>query len=219
MIYMETVFACLATPLFIAAFLLKGEIRRFIVFFVLGLLVCLFTAYINSYAASVLAVGGYASLTVAQTMVQVTPICEEVMKALPVFAFAAIYRPKRKEIAAVSIAVGLGFAIFENICYITRYGADDFLLVLIRGLSAGVMHAVCAAILGYGYALIYRRGRLAASGAFALLCVSSTYHAVYNLMVMADGAWRTAGYLLPLATAAIILFFVMWWEGSLHTEN
>lgn len=220
MIYMENIFVCLAAPLLIALFLLRGETRRFIGFYLLGLLVCLFSAYINSYLGEASLGVGAAKITSGQTVIQITPICEEVMKALPVFLFAAIAMPKASgNIVAASLAVGLGFATFENICYITQQGAQDFVLVLVRGFAAGVMHTVCAAILGYGLAFVYRRGRMAYPGAFALLCVTSTYHGIYNLLIAGMGGLRTVGYIMPLVTAAIILFAVMWRGGDLLAEK
>jgi len=206
---MENIFICLAAPLIIAFFLLQGETRRFTGFYILGLLICLFSAYINSYFAAVITGDGLAKMTAEQTVIQITPIVEEVMKALPVFLFVAIASPQPGMIIGVSLAVGLGFASFENICYITRQGAEDFIFVLIRGFAAGVKHAVCAAITGYGLALVYRRGRMAYPGAFALLCVTSTFHGIYNLLVAGSGWVRTAGYIMPLITAAAILIAVM----------
>lgn len=209
MIYMENIFICLAAPLLIAVFLLRGETRRFIAFFLLGLTSGLLAAYINSFLAAAVEENGLASLTTAQAVVRLTPICEEVMKALPVFFFAAVTSPKRRDIVSVAFAVGLGFAIFENCCYITQYGAHDLPFALVRGFSAGVTHTICAAILGYGMALLCGKGRLVLPGTFALLCASSTFHAIYNLLSAASGGWRTAGYLLPIVAAAVLIL----WRG------
>jgi len=208
-IYLENIFIGLTVPFIIAACLLKGETRRFLVFFSLGLLACLLSAHINSTLAAAVFNNGCASLTMRQAMAQVTPICEEVMKTLPVFFFMA-RGPKRENIIAASLAVGLGFATFENCWYIIEYGSADFLYALTRSFSAGLTHAVCAAILGWGLALTYGCGRLAVPCAFALLCATSTFHAIYNLLAAADGAWRIAGYILPVTTAGAILFFSKW---------
>lgn len=207
MIYTENIFICLAAPLLIALFLTKGEARRFIGFFLIGLIACLLSAYINSFIAGAVSDNGRAPLSAAQALVRITPICEEVMKALPVFFCMTITRPKREDIVAVAFAVGLGFATFENFCYITQYGAEDLLFAMVRGFSAGVMHTICAAILGYGLTLVHGRGRLVAPGAFALLCASSTFHAIYNLLSASEGAWRTTGYLLPIIAAAGMLLW------------
>ena len=220
MIYLENIFICLTAPLIIAFFLSRGDTRRFIGFFGLGVLSCLLSAYINSFLSAALTGDGHARMTASQTMIQITPICEELLKALSVVLFVAITSPKADEIIAVSLAVGLGFATFENICYITRQGASDFYYAMIRGFSAGVMHAVCAAILGYGLALVYRHRLMALPGAFALLCVTSTFHGIYNLLAAGgNGILRTAGYVMPLVTAAIILLITLWRSGGVQTEE
>ena len=213
MIYLENIFVSLAVPLVIAVCLLKGETRRFLVFCILGLLSCLLSAYINSALASAVLTNGYASLTMRQSMAQITPICEEILKAAPVFFFVAVQRPKRDAIIAVSLAVALGFAVFENCWYVMQHGGD-FVFALTRSLSAGIVHAVCAAILGFGLALTHRRGRLAAPCAFALLCATSTFHAIYNLLIAAEGAWRGLGYAFPLSAAA--LFFIIGTNKSIR---
>ncbi|MCL1983432.1 MAG: PrsW family intramembrane metalloprotease [Clostridiales bacterium] len=212
MIYTENIFVCLAAPLVIASFLLKGGARRFTGFFALGLTACLLSAYVNSFFVAALIDNGRASLTMAEAIMRVTPVCEEVMKALPVFLFMALAEPRRGDLIPVAFAVGLGFATFENCCYITQYGAGDFLFALVRGFSAGVMHTICAAILAYGLAHIHGRDRLVMPCAFALLCASSTFHSIYNIMSASYGAWLTIGYMMPLVTAAAI---VLWPKYSI----
>lgn len=208
MIYVENIFICIAAPLVIALFFLSGNTRRFVVFFVIGLATCLITAYINSFIVLVVAELEYHSMTAAETLVRLTPICEEVIKALPVYFYVAVFATKRSDIVGVAVAVGLGFATLENCGYIVQYGAQDMLFTLIRGFSAGVMHASCAALLGYGLAFVYGNKHFAAAGSFAFLCMAITYHAIYNLLVMAEGAVLIAGYILPVVTAAIIFFLI-----------
>lgn len=208
MIYTENIFLCLAAPLLIAVFLLKGDTRRFLVFFVVGLGACLLCAYINSFFALVVSGFEYASLDYAQTAIRLTPVSEEVMKALPLFFYLAVFKPKRGAIIGTAFAIGLGFATLENCCYLIQYGAGEFLFVLVRGFSAGIMHAICAAIMGYGLAFVQGRRRLAFAGAVGCLCGATTFHAMYNLMVSGSGGWRVAGYLLPVLTAVALFFFV-----------
>ena len=220
MIYMENIAICLVAPLLIAIFLLKGETKRFIGYYGVGILVCLLAAYINSYVVTIiLSNSGQATMTTEQSVVQLTPIVEEIMKTIPVFMYIAIAAPKRSSIISVSLAVGLGFATFENICYITQVGAGDFLFTLIRGFSAGVMHTVCAAIIGYGLSVVYNRGRMVFPCAFAILCVTSTFHGIYNLLVAREGAIRIIGFVIPLVHATAILFVLMWNGGDTITEK
>ena len=209
MIYTESIFVCLAAPLLIAAYLLKGETRRFIGFFLLGLLACLLAGYINSYFVAVVAENEQLPMTTAQAIVRITPICEEVMKALPVFLFVALTVPKREDIVAVAIAVGLGFVTFENCCLLVQHDSPGLLFALVRGFAAGVTHTICAAILGYGLSAVHGHRRLVMPIAFALLCASSTFHAIYNFLTASQGGIRVVGYVLPVIAAVGIII----WRG------
>jgi len=205
MIYSENIFVCLAAPLLIAVFLLEGDTRRFIGFFLLGLTACLLAGYCNGYIEQS-AIGN--GLGETQFVIQFAPVCEEILKALPVFFYMAVFEPKRRGIVSCALAVGLGFATQENVGYIAYYGAGELPFALVRGFSAGIMHAICAAILGYGLSFVYRRRWLEITGSFAVICAAATFHATYNLLVSAHGAWRGLGYILPVVAAAVILFFV-----------
>jgi len=205
MIYSVNIFICLAAPLMIALFLIKGETQRFIGFFILGLLACLLSGYVGGFIASAATQNGYVSMTAAQSTIRLTPVCEEILKALPVFLYVVVFQPKRSGIVTVALAVGLGFATMENTSYIMNYGVSQVLFVLTRGFASGVMHAICAAILGYGLTFIYKRERVAFTGSFAVLCAATTFHGIYNLLVSSSGLWLMAGYALPLLTAATLL--------------
>jgi len=202
MIYLENIFVCLAAPLLIAVFLLEGEARRFIGFFLLGLTACLLAGYCNGYIEQAAVSGG---LDYTQFVVQFAPVCEEILKALPVLFYMAVFEPKRRSIVSSALAVGLGFATLENVNHIANYGAVELPFALVRGFSAGIMHAICAAILGYGLAFVYQRKWLALTGSFAVICAATTFHATYNLLVSAQGVWRGLGYILPAVAAAAIM--------------
>jgi len=219
MIYPVNIFICLAAPLVIALFLIKGRTRRFIAFFICGLLACLLAGYVNAFIAGAAAKNGYVSMTTAQSMVRLTPVCEEVLKALPVFLYAAVFRPKRSGIVTVALAVGLGFATMENTSQLMNYGASQILFVLTRGFASGSMHAICAAILGYGLAFVYKRERMAFTGSFAALCAAATFHGVYNMLVSAGGFWLATGYALPNIMAGGIMLCIMNAELRIKNKN
>lgn len=218
MIYTENIFLCLAAPLLIAMFLLKGDIRRFLLFFVVGLAACLLSAYINNFLALVASDLEHISLDYAQSAIRLTPVCEEAMKALPLLFYLVVFRPQRETIINTAFAIGLGFATLENCCYLIQYGAGEILFVMVRGFSAGIMHAICAAIMGYGLAFVQGRKQLVFAGTVGCLCAATTFHAMYNLMVSGSGSLRVAGYLLPVLTAVALLFFV-WRPSSRRQDN
>lgn len=208
MIYAENVFVCLAAPMLVSVFFLKGEARRVVAFSIVGHAACLLSAYVNSFLAMATANLSYGSLSVAEAVIRLTPVCEEVMKALPVFFYMAVLTPQKRKVSSAALAVGLGFATMENVCYLAAYDAGDLPFVLIRGFSAGVMHAICAAVLGYGLAFVMGHRYLLAPFAFGLLCATTTIHAIYNLLVSVPGTVQVVGYVLPVAISAALLFFL-----------
>ena len=82
--------------------------------------------------------------------IEITPVCEEVMKLLPLLFFYLIFEPEPKEMPAAAIAIAVGFATFENVCYLTENGAANFNFLLIRGISAGALHLLCGVLSGFG---------------------------------------------------------------------
>ena len=211
MIYSENIFFAIAMPLFIALFLIRGGTRRFIGFFICGLLACLLGAYINGYLTIA------SGMTASEAAVKLTPICEELLKAIPVLFYMASMKPKRDSLIAAALAVGLGFATFENACMLIQAGASDFLFALIRGLVAGVTHAVCAAMLGYGFVFISdkKHNYLLLPGILGILCATSVFHATYNLLVTAPVGWQSAGYALPMLAA----FAILWWRRRIEINT
>jgi len=198
-----TLALAVAIPLVIAAFLLRGGARAFLVFMLVGVGVCLLSAYLNAYFAS-------ADLTnELDADVRLVPIVEETLKALPVFFVLSVFAPRRDDIVSAAIAVGLGFALLENVSYLVSARDDSLLVVaVVRGFATGVLHAACGAALGYGLALAAKQRYLTVPIALGLLCITSTCHAIYNLFVATGGAWAVAGYLLPIALAIGIVALV-----------
>lgn len=137
MTYIENIFLCLALPLILSMFFIKGRVRRYALFLTVGMAVCLLSAYVSSFFMGQYGVDG----TVAA--IEITPVCEEVMKLLPLLFFYLIFEPEPKEMPAAAIAIAVGFATFENVCYLTENGAANFNFLLIRGISAGALHILC----------------------------------------------------------------------------
>lgn len=200
MIYAENVLIFLIAPFVAGLFLLKGESRRFVGFFLTGAVICLLSSYINSFVAGVL------GLSSIEAIIEITPMVEEVMKALPLLFFMIIFTPKKETIFQCAIAVGIGFATFENCCYVITQGAEDITFVLIRGFAVGIMHVLCAAMLGFALSFGNAQQHFAWLGVFASIAICITYHSVYNLMVSGGGAWQLYGYFMPFLTIIGIIF-------------
>ena len=198
MIYIENIFVCLAIPLALCMLFIGGRTRTFMLFMVAGMSVCLLSAYVNSFFM------GYYGVDSTVAVVEITPVCEEVMKLLPLLFYVLIFEPKVRDLPEAAVALAVGFATFENVCYLTENGAENFMFLLIRGLSAGALHILCGILIGFGLSYVFRRRWLAFTGTMGLLGACIAFHAIYNLLISAEGAWQIAGYLSPSVLIALL---------------
>lgn len=201
MTYIENIYLCLAIPLILSLFFTSGRARSFTVFVVAGMSSCLLSAYVSSFFM------GYCGADAQQAVIEITPVCEEIIKLLPLLFYLLIFDPQPKELPGAALAIAVGFATFENVCYLTENGAADFRLLLIRGISAGALHILCGALSGYGVSHVFRRPWLALTGTVGILGACIGFHGIYNLLITGEGAWKMAGYLFP--SALIIFLFAL----------
>ena len=201
MTYIENIYLCLAIPLILSLFFTGGRARSFTVFVVAGMSACLLSAYVSSFFM------GYCGADAQQAVIEITPVCEEIIKLLPLLFYLLIFDPQPKELPGAALAIAVGFATFENVCYLTENGAADFTLLLIRGISAGALHILCGALSGYGVSHVFRRPWLALTGTVGILGACIGFHGIYNLLITGEGAWKMAGYLFP--SALIIFLFAL----------
>ena len=197
MTYIENIFLCLALPLILSLFFMKGRVRRYALFLTVGMAVCLLSAYVSSFFMGQYGVDG----TVAA--IEITPVCEEVMKLLPLLFFYLIFEPEPKEMPAAAIAIAVGFATFENVCYLIQNGADRFSFIFFRGFGTGAMHVLCGGIVGEGLAYAWQRTWLKIAGTCGLLGAAITFHATYNLLIVYGGAAPYVAYVLPVLLMAV----------------
>ena len=198
MIYIENIFVCLAIPLALSMLFFGGRPRIFMLFMITGMSMCLLSAYVNSFFM------GYYGVDSTVAVVEITPVCEEVMKLLPLLFYVLIFEPKVRDLPEAAVALAVGFATFENVCYLTENGAENFMFLLIRGLSAGALHILCGILIGFGLSYVFRRRWLAFTGTMGLLGACIAFHAIYNLLISAEGAWQIAGYLSPSVLIALL---------------
>ena len=201
MTYIENIFLCLAIPLLLSLFFTGGRARSFTLFVLIGMAVCLLSAYVNSFFM------GYYRVDAVAAAVEITPVCEEVMKLLPLLLCFLIFEPEPQKLPTAAIAIAVGFATFENVCYLTENGAENAIFLLIRGISAGALHILCGILSGFGISYVFRRRWLALTGAIGILGACTGFHAIYNLLITAYGRWKMAGYLFP--SLLIVCLFVL----------
>ena len=201
MVSVENVYVCLVAPILLTLFLLKNEARRFNLFFIIGMTVALTAGFINPLLF------GLTEYSPADVTIYVSPISEEILKALPLLLYIIILKPSQNDIIISALAIGIGFATLENGSYITIYGSTELIFALIRGFASGIMHAVCTAAVGYGMCYAYDK-RLAAIFTFGLLSAVITYHSIFNMLVTATGSVKQVGWIFPILTAIVIILII-----------
>jgi len=201
MSYIENIYICMAAPLLLAVLLIPHEGRRSLIFVLSGLTVCLLSSYISTFTSGVLGID-------AQTAsYEVVPVIEEIFKFLPVVFYILIFNPKKEYAIRCSLLVAVGFATFENVCFLTSYGTSELLRLVIRGFGTGAMHVVCGMVVCVGLFFLWDQSWLRIVGSFALLCFVITFHAVFNIFVSQSGIILWIGSSIPLTMIVIYLVF------------
>lgn len=201
MSYIENIYVCLGAPLLIAAICMRGRGRKMMMFLLAGTTVCLLSSYISTFIASAL------GADVLTASIEIAPMIEEFMKFLPILFFLIVLEPGKEEIADGILMTAVGFATFENACYLTSNGVAHILHLLIRGFGTGSMHVMCGVIIAIGLLYLWNRTWLRVPGTIGLLAVTITYHGIYNMLVSQTGAAAVIGYGIPLITVFLMLVF------------
>lgn len=195
MIYAENILMCFAFPFVISLLFLRGDARKYVAAFLTGMGICLVAAYISGF------IGMVTGMTDNDTSIYISPVIEELMKFLLLMFFMLMFSVEDKMLIMLAVAIGAGFATFENSCYILTFGAEDITYVLIRGFAVGVMHIVSILTLSIWFIFIKRLRVFTFSSVVGGVSLAMIFHGLYNLLVSEPGVLRTIGYLLPLFTA------------------
>lgn len=198
MIYAENILLCIAIPLAVSLLFVRGEARRFVAAFLLGMGVCLIAAYIGGFLNLITGMGEN------DTAVFLSPVVEELMKLLPLLFFLLLFSLEDRTLTMLAVAIGAGFATFENCCYILTAGAESLPYILIRGMVVGVMHIVSILALSIWLIVAKRLNVFSFPAVVGSLSLAMIFHALYNLLVSTPGASTVIGYLLPPLTAAAL---------------
>ena len=200
--YIENTYICLAAPILLSIICLRKDARRLLGFFLAGMTACLCSAYISTY------VTGLMGTDFVTASFEIVPIVEEVMKILPLVFYLLIFEPEKDRAVSSTLMIAVGFATFENVCFLTSYGTSNLLRLLIRGFGTGAMHVVCGMVVAVGLFFLWERLWLRAVGTFALLCFVITFHAIFNIFVNQSGAVFWIGSAFPLLLMLAYLVFL-----------
>ena len=203
-------FVSISVPMLLMALLVEKKARLPVVFMLIGIVVSVFAGEVNGVLSKVLSMDLY-SITVI-----VTPVSEELLKALPLLYYALVISDKRERLFTASMAIGIGFAVLENAYYFVNYVDFSMIKAVIRAFGAGLMHGMCTLLVGVGISFVKKKRKLFAVGTFGLLSTAIVYHGVYNILIQSK--FSTAGALLPIAT---YIPFVVWRikYRKIHSQN
>ena len=185
------VFICIVVALAMMLPLLESKTRGVVIFMIAGVCCCLFISEVNNILLSLFD-GNMRYVTT-----NITPISEEIVKALPILYCAVVITDDRRALTSNAFAVGVGFALLENMIVLLQSVENVTVLwALVRGFGSGMVHGLCTVMVGYGISYIRKRRKLFWCGTFALLSAAITFHAVYNVLVQSQ--FRMAGILVPV---------------------
>ena len=201
----STLILTLAPPLLIVAYIIKADrfpepVGLCISTFLLGCLLCIPAASLNSYFIPYLSYAYLAGFT------------EETLK------FAAIYfyiRTKTDfdepmDAIVYGTLISLGFATLENFQYVYNAGNPDFIAIL-RSFTAIPLHACCGIIMGYyfGLYIFKKRDKL---NLFKSLFFAIAFHSTYNY-------FATRNILLMFLVLIILVMFAKKLHKLLKAEQ
>ena len=119
-------FVSISVPIMLMALLVEKKSRLPIIFILVGIFVSVFASEINGLLAGMLNMDMYSITTI------VTPVTEELLKALPILYYALVISDKKEKLFTASMATGIGFAILENAFYLLNYPNFAMLSAVIR---------------------------------------------------------------------------------------
>ena len=181
------------------ALLIEKKARLPVVFMLVGIFISVFAAELNGLLQRLLWMDSF------EFTIIITPITEEILKALPILIYATMVSDKRETLFTAAMATGIGFAVLENAFYLLNYTSFSMIDAIIRAFGAGLMHGMCTLLVGVGISFAKKRSKIFVVGTFALLSTAINYHGIYNMLVQSD--YQIIGFLLPIIT---YLPFFIW---------
>ena len=191
-------FISIFVPIMLMAMIVEKKARLPIVFVLVGIFISVFASEVNGLLVNALEMDIYGITTI------VTPVTEEILKALPILYYAIVISDKREKLFTAAMATGVGFAILENAFYLLNYPNFTMPSAIIRAFGAGLMHGMCTLLVGVGISFVKKKSKLFAVGTFGLLSTAIVYHGIYNILIQSE--YSIVGALLPIAT--YIPFFI-----------
>jgi RsiW-degrading membrane proteinase PrsW (M82 family) len=172
-----------------------------------------FVAFVASFATNTLALTWFSIVAVRTA---VAPVVEELFKAAPL-----VYYVRRPDFtyfvdgAIYGFAAGTGFAVLENLFYITTVGSDAGLALSInRAFSTSLMHGTTSALVGVSLGrLRFGRGLARLAALVFGLAMAMALHLTFNNWLVAARTFNlnvlAGAILLGLGGVAAIALIIL----------
>lgn len=196
------VYLSLVVPLIFLIMAIEGEGRGVVASFAFGM----------SSAMVVFLVTGFIDEALIALDYQLTlliPALEEFVKTLPLVFFFVRSKAKGKYfIVRYALAVGIGFSIIENHLYLSMAEAASptvTALVVMRSLTASLLHGSTTAMAGYCYQAMRAQGAFSAALALGVYLASVSTHSLYNALLVSS-RYSFIAFILPIAAFAFVAY-------------
>ena len=186
------IYLCIVLPMIPVIFAMRDKFsRRFMLFMVIGLTICLVSAQINTLLMEQLAISEL------NYSISFSPIIEEILKATPLIFFILAFAKKGDEVVPLAFAIGLGFGILEStIIYCDNTSISTVGWALVRGIGASLMHSVCAAMTAMGLSYIFNKKKSFLYGIIGLFSLAILFHATFNAFIQSE--YSVIAMLMPI---------------------
>ena len=194
-------FLCATVPMLPALYMIPDKRSRlFLGYMLLGMVVCLIASEVNN-----LLLGLFDGDT-RYVSVNITPMAEEVLKALPVLFFAFFFSDDKDTLLSISFAMGLGFAILENmVILVGSVSSVTVLWAIVRGFGAASMHSGCTSLVGRGIVYVHKRRKLFYCGTISLLIYAVIAHGLLNMLIQSQYKPAVDGVVLVMYIPRLIV--------------
>ncbi len=192
-------FLCIALPMIPLIIVLpENKSKLLIGYVVVGMVICLNAGNVNAFLINMF----YGNMIYVTSTI--SPISEEILKALPILYFAILFSDDRDTLLSISFAEGIGFAILENAFILTEnIGSVTPQWAFQRVIGATLVHGAATAAVGLGMSYIKKRRKLFYCGTFALLTAAITFHGIFNVFV--QSRYSYISFLLPSVVYGIVV--------------
>ena len=185
-------FLCVVVPLGLMLPMLTGRAKLVMGHMIIGIIVCLFVSELNALILPLF------DNDLEYTTTVITPITEEIIKAIPILFYAMVFSDKRETVTMLAFALGIGFGMFENmVILVQNIELVTLTWAIIRGFATALMHGICTLSVGFGISFIRKKRKLFYCGTFALLTFAAIYHGIFNML---QTSYKYIGSFIPIVT-------------------